>query len=143
MLFKACASFNTSFLNWKIIIFQCSFGFCCIKAQICLQYTYVSHCAVNHLLLLFHCSTPFLNVSCMISIYFLRRLIIFTLITLNSFSVTLPISSLIMSCVFFYLVSLPATSSTVFTFVYLTMLMVFSSQGAGLYFLLPFCALSG
>ena len=70
MLFKACVSFSISFLNWKIIIFQCCSGFFCTKAWISPQYTYASYCAVNHLLLLFHCSTPFLNVSCMISIYF-------------------------------------------------------------------------
>ena len=83
MLFKVCVSFNISFLNWKIIVFQCCSGFFCTKAWISPQYTYASYCAVNHLLLLFHCSTPFLNVSCMISIYFLRRLIIFTIVTLN------------------------------------------------------------
>ena len=59
VVFKACVSFNISFLNWKIIIFQCCSGFFCTKAWISLQYTYASYCAVNHLLLLFHCYMPF------------------------------------------------------------------------------------
>ena len=43
--------------------------------------------------LLFHSSRSLLNVSCIFSILFLRFWIIFTIITLNSFSGRLPISS--------------------------------------------------
>ena len=66
--------------------------------------------------LLFSSFRSLLNVSCIFSIPFLRFEIIFTIITLNSFSGRLPISSLLFGLVGFYLAPSSAAYFSVFPF---------------------------
>ena len=71
--------------------------------------------------LLFSSPRSSLNISCIFSILFLRFWIIFTVITLNSFSGRLPISSSLFGLVGFYLC--PSSVTYFFSFFFVCFLM--------------------